>query len=224
MYPRLTYHRGYRQEGTNMKIIKTFVYGILAGVSIAIGGTVFLSLDNKVLGALFFTVGLFTVCTFGFNLFTGKVCYIFESDWKFALDLIIIWLGNFLGAWLTGEALRATRISSISEKAISMCQVKLSDSLMSIFILAIFCNILIFIAVDGFRNNPHVPGKYLAIFFGVTVFILCGFEHSVANMFYITMAGMWSGKSLLFILVNTLGNAVGGVLIPLLRRCFAKES
>lgn len=196
---------------------------MLAGVSIALGGTVFLSLDNKVLGALFFTVGLFAVCTFGFNLFTGKVCYIFENDRKFALNLIPIWLGNLLGAWLTGEALRATRIATIAEKATAMCQTKLNDGLGSVFILAIFCNILIFIAVDGFKNNPHELGKYLALFFGVTVFILCGFEHCVANMFYISMAGMWSGKSLLFILVNTLGNAAGGVLIPLLRICYAKE-
>ena len=57
-----------------MNRIKTFVYAILAGVSIAIGGTVFLSVENKMIGALLFTVGLFTVCTFGFNLFTGKVC------------------------------------------------------------------------------------------------------------------------------------------------------
>ena len=52
-----------------MNYLKTFLFGILAGISISIGGTVFLSLDNKVLGAVFFTVGLFTVCTFGFDLF-----------------------------------------------------------------------------------------------------------------------------------------------------------
>ncbi len=52
-----------------MKRLKTFVYGILAGVSIAIGGTVFLSVENRALGALLFTVGLFAVCTFGFNYF-----------------------------------------------------------------------------------------------------------------------------------------------------------
>ena len=67
-----------------MKWLKTFVGGILAGISIAIGGTVFLSLDNKVLGALFFTVGLFAVCTFGFNLYTGKVCYVFDNDREYA--------------------------------------------------------------------------------------------------------------------------------------------
>ncbi|MDD6816304.1 MAG: formate/nitrite transporter family protein, partial [Firmicutes bacterium] len=77
---------------------------------------------------------------------------------------------------------------------------------------------LIFIGVDGYKNNPHEVGKYLALFFGVMVFILCGFEHCVANMFYISMAGMWSGKAFVFLLVNTLGNAVGGWIVPLLRK------
>ena len=85
------------------------------------------------------------------------------------------------------------------------------------FLLAAFCNILIYIAVEGYGKNPHEVGKYLAIFFGVMVFILCGFEHCVANMYYFSMAGMWSGKALLYILVMTLGNAAGGVLFPLVR-------
>ncbi len=208
-----------------MRTLKTFVYGILAGMSIAIGGAVFLALESKVLGALFFTVGLFTVCTFGFNLFTGKVCYVFERDKRFALDLPVIWLGNLVGAWLTAFALSFTRMGPpLAEKAVTLCTTKLNDSLLSIFILGIFCDILIFIAVDGYAKNPHELGKYLSLFFGVTVFILCCFEHCVANMFYISMAGMWSGRALLFIVVNTLGNAVGGVLLPVLRKWKERET
>ena len=71
--------------------------------------------------------------------------------------------------------------------------------------------------MEGYGKNPHEVGKYLAIFFGVMVFILCGFEHCVANMYYFSMAGMWSGKALLYILVMTLGNAAWGVLFPLVR-------
>lgn len=198
-----------------MKKIKTFLYSIIGGASIAIGGAAFLSVESKVVGALFFVVGLFVICTMGFSLFTGKVCYVFENDAGYALDLLLIWLGNIIGAFIVGEALRATRIAGISEKAAAMCRMKLDDSLFSIFILAIFCNILIYVAVDGYRNNPHEIGKYIALFFGVTVFIICGFEHCVANMFYISLARMWSAEALIFILVNSLGNAVGGVLLPL---------
>ena len=127
-----------------MKALKTFVGGILAGISIAVGGTVFLSLSDKVLGALFFTVGLFAVCTFGFNLFTGKVCYVFDQDRQYALGLPLIWLGNLAGAFLTAAAERATRIGpALAEKAQAICQVKLDDGLLSIFFLSVFCNMLI---------------------------------------------------------------------------------
>ena len=200
------------------KALKTFTYGVLAGISIAIGGTVFLSCDSKVIGALFFSVGLFTICTFGFNLFTGKVCYVFERDAAYALDLPVIWLGNLCGTWLTAAVEKGTRIApALAEKAVTMCTTKLNDSVLSIFILAVLCDILIFIAVDGFGKNPHELGKYLSLLFGVIVFIVCGFEHCVADMYYISIAGMWSGKAFLYVLVMTAGNAVGGVLFPLVR-------
>ena len=208
-----------------MKWLKTFVGGILAGISIAIGGTVFLSLDNKVLGALFFTVGLFAVCTFGFNLYTGKVCYVFDNDREYALGLPVIWLGNLCGAFLTAAAERATRIGpALAEKAAALCSVKLGDGPVSIFLLSVFCNMLIWLAVEGFKNNPHPAGKYLSLFFGVAVFILCGFEHCVANMYYFSMAGMWSWKTLGWVLVMTAGNSVGGVLFPLLRKIQRKQT
>lgn len=208
-----------------MKWLKTFVGGILAGISIAIGGTVFLSLDNKVLGALFFTVGLFAVCTFGFNLYTGKVCYVFDNDREYALGLPVIWLGNLCGAFLTAVAERATRIGpALAEKAAALCSVKLGDGPASIFLLSVFCNVLIWLAVEGFKNNPHPAGKYLSLFFGVAVFILCGFEHCVANMYYFSMAGMWRWKTLGWVLVMTAGNSVGGVIFPLLRRIQQKKA
>ena len=202
-----------------MKAAKTLIGGVLAGISIAIGGTVFLSLENKVLGALFFTVGLFAVCTFGFSLFTGKVCYVFDQDKHYALSLPLIWLGNLAGAFLTAAAERVTRIGpALVEKAQAICTVKLNDGLLSILLLSVFCNMLIWLAVEGYKNNPHPAGKYLSLFFGVTVFILCGFEHCVANMYYFSVAGMWSWKTLGWILVMTLGNSAGGVLFPLLRK------
>ena len=203
-----------------MHQLKTLIYGILAGVCISIGGTVFLSLDSKIAGALFFTVGLFVIVTQGYNLFTGKVCYVFEKDGRYALDLIWIWLGNLIGCFLFGSLILCTRASSLTEKAAELVSVKLNDGLWSIFLLSVCCNILIFFAVDGFNRNPHELGKYLSLFFGVTVFILCGFEHCVANMFYITAAKAWSLKALGYVVVMSLGNAVGGVIFPLLRKFY----
>ena len=201
-----------------MERIKTFVFAIIAGAAISIGGAAFLSVESKILGSVLFTVGLFTVCTFGLNLYTGKVCYVFENKIGYTLDVVIIWLGNLVGTFLTAQAYLMTRIGEgMAEKAMALCQVKLGDDLLSIFILAIFCNVMIFIGVDGFKRNPHEVGKYLALFFGVVVFIVCGFEHCVANMFYFSVAGAWSAKAFGYLIVMTLGNAVGGVIFPLLR-------
>ena len=201
-----------------MERFKTFVFAILAGAAIAIGGAAFLSVESKILGSVLFTVGLFTVCSFGLNLYTGKVCYVFENKLGYTLDVIIIWLGNLVGTFLTAQLYLMTRIGEgMAAKAMALCDVKLGDDLLSIFILAIFCNVMIFIGVDGYKRIPHELGKYLALFFGVVVFIICGFEHCVANMFYFSVAGAWSAKAFGYLIIMTLGNAVGGVIFPLLR-------
>ena len=197
----------------------TFIYAILAGAAIGFGGTVFLSIENRIIGALFFTVGLFIIVTFGHNLYTGKVCYVFEKDKEYTLGVFIIWLGNLVGTWGTAMLVRMTRIAApLAGRAAGMCQAKLDDDLLSIFILAVFCNIMIYIAVDNYNKNPHEVGKYIALFLGVPVFILSGFEHCVANMYYFSIANMWSGKAFLYLIVMTLGNAVGGWIFPVARQ------
>lgn len=206
-----------------MKKRKIFIDALLAGVFIGIGGTVFLSVDNKVIGALLFSVGLFAICTLSLNLFTGKVCYVLDNDADYLLNLPIIWFGNIIGTYLVSLLEHFTRIyPAVHEKATNMCQAKLDDNVISIFFLAVLCNILIYLAVEEYKNNQHEIGKYLGIIFGIVVFIMCGFEHCVANMYYFSIADMWSLKALLYVFVMTLGNAFGGVLIPILKRAFNK--
>lgn len=201
-----------------MNYFKTFIGAVLAGISIALGGLVFLSLDSKVLGATLFTVGLFTVCTMGLNLFTGKVCYVFQNGMDYAISIPVIWFGNLVGTGLTALCAGMTRnAAALSEKAAGMCEIKLNDSLASLFFLGILCNIFIYIGVEGFKSNAHEVGKYLSLFLGVMVFILCGTEHCVADMFYFFMGGVWSARAVVCILVITAGNVAGGVLFPLLR-------
>ena len=201
-----------------MKPVKTFVSAVLGGACIGFGGTVFLSLDSKVLGALFFTVGLFVICTFGLNLFTGKVCYVFQKDRAYAWNIPLIWLGNLVGTGVVAAMMQMTRNASIADKAAALCQVKLEDSLLSLFILGVLCNIFIYIGVEGFNHSPHELGKYLSLFFGVMVFILCGFEHCIADMFYFSMAGAWSSNAILRLFVITMGNALGGIIFPEMRK------
>lgn len=212
------------------KSLNTFVLAILAGFCIGLGGNVFLALmgTNKLLGAVLFTVGLFTICTNGFNLFTGKACYIFDNPPSYLITLIIIWLGNLVGTGAMALIVRGTRLSdTYIEAAKSLVATKNADSLFSLFLLAIVCNTLIYIAVDGYKNNPHEVGKYLALVFGVVVFILAGTEHSIADMYYYAVAGdllntATLGNALLRILIISLGNIVGGLILPLGKKLSAK--
>lgn len=206
-----------------MKKLVLFVYAVLAGVAISIGGLVNLSCESRAVGAALFSVGLFAVCTLGLNLFTGKVCYVFDNPPGYFLDSCLIWLGNLLGTLLAGGAVRLTRLQGVADRAAELSAVKLGDSPLSIFILAVFCNILIYLAVESYRENPHQLGKYLGLFLGVAVFVAAGLEHCVANMFYFTAGGAWSGKALLYIMIMSAGNAAGGVLFPLCKKLKALE-
>ncbi|MDO4460526.1 MAG: formate/nitrite transporter family protein, partial [Clostridia bacterium] len=190
--------------------LHTFVTAVLAGLCIGIGGIVFLSVENKVVGSVLFAVGLYAICAHGLSLFTGKVGYLVNEKPKYLLNLAVIWLGNLAGTWLSAVCARATRISGITERATAMADVKTADSLVSLFILGIFCGMLMYIAVEGYKRvkNP------LMLVFPVSVFILCGFEHCIADMFYFSLAG-WSIKAVIATLVITVGNGVGGVLLPL---------
>ena len=193
---------------------KAFVKSIMAGFTIGLGGLIYLSLDNKVIGSALFSVGLFVVLTFGFNLFTGKVCYTIDKGGPSIPDMISIWVGNFIGTLILALMIRGTRVgAAVAEKATALCDVKNGDSYLSLFLLGILCNIFIFIAVDEFKNNSHELGKYLGIFLGVMGFILAGTEHCVADMFYYNMAFNYSVNAIIKLLVITAGNTVGGICI-----------
>lgn len=208
-----------------MKALSDALLGFLAGFVITLGATAYLSLESTMAGALMFTVGLFAICSFGWNLFTGKVCYSFGKGPRYIGFLAVVWISNFAGAAAGGALIRPTRLEGVVARAQAVAATKLDDGLLSVFVLAIFCNVLIYIAVEGYRSIENSLGRYLAVFFGVTVFVVCGFEHCVANMYYFTAAGVWSGEAIVFILVNTLGNALGGLLVPALtllsRKCAA---
>jgi len=183
---------------------------------IAIGGTVFLSIENKVIGASLFSIGLFGVLIYNLNLYTGKIGYLITNfNLKYIKELIITLIGNFIGACSVGFILRYTRIyDNIYEKAFNLANTKLNDNILSIFILSIFCGLLMYYAVNGFKKQTDF-GKYLVVYLGVAVFILCGFEHCIANMYYFSVADIWSLKTLGYTGIMVLGNSIGSFIIPL---------
>lgn len=203
-------------------LINILIRAFLTGIAIGIGGTVFLSCENKVVGAVLFGTGLFVILTFGFYLYTGKVGYIVENKLNYAGEVLLTWAGNFIGTFFMAILILSTRIAGIAEKAKAMCSVKLADNLWSIFVLAIFCGMLMFIAADGYKKIEHQVGKFLAIFLPVVVFILSGFEHCIANMFYFSIASAWSAKAFGYLAIMSLGNAAGGMMIPLCRKFMIK--
>lgn len=193
---------------------KTLLTSVLAGFSIGLGGMIYLSVDNKIVGSALFSIGLFLVLTMGLSLFTGKVCYVLEGKiGKNIVNMLIIWIGNFIGSFILTSIIRNTRqCASLSDRATALCEIKNSDSFLSLFLLGILCNIFIFIAVDEYKNNEHILGKYFAIILGVMGFILIGSEHCVADMFYYNMSGAYTLDIFLRLIVITIGNSVGGVL------------
>ncbi|MBQ6596752.1 MAG: formate/nitrite transporter family protein [Lentisphaeria bacterium] len=194
---------------------------VAAGIFIGLAGTVFLSVPDKFAGAFLFGFGLLTIVCCGFKLYTGAVGYLVlqkRSGVPACLrTLAIIWLGNFIGTNLVGLALRASRVGgALALRADGLCRIKMQDSWSSLLVLSFCCGVLMFLAVDTFRRKEEYPGaiRMGMVFLCVMVFILSGFEHCIADMFYFSAAGAWNADSLKTILIITAGNSLGGFLLP----------
>lgn len=193
-------------------MLKQTVNGVFAGILISIGGAVYLSCDNKYVGAVLFSVALLCICYMGYSLYTGKICYIPEKHTKDEISILLTGLlGNVTATTICGYALTYA-IPKLKEAALASCTVKLEQNFLQTVIRAVFCGILIYLAVDIFKNHKTPLG----IIFCIPVFILSGYEHSVADMFYFAASGIVSLKAFVFIWLVILGNTIGGMLIPLL--------
>ena len=200
--------------------LSTLILAMAAGFCIGIGGIVFLAQENKFAGAFLFAVGLLTILVFRFNLFTGMVGYLtdnlMEKKFGYLFTLLLVWVGNFLGTAVAAGLVSLTRLqAALKLKCDPIVAVKLADSWYSLLILGIFCGILMFIAVDTFKKRIGEKDFLccIAVFMGVMVFILAGFEHSIADMFYFCLSGKVV-EAIPALLLITLGNAIGGNLIP----------
>ena len=200
--------------------MKTFYNAILSGIFIGIGGTIYLACPNSIVGAFLFTIGLMMIVCYGFSLYTGAVGYLVNHKkdfFAYLLKLAVIWIGNLGGCYIVGTAIRGTRtFNKVSMKIAAVCSDKLNDAPASLFILAIFCGLLMYIAVETYRREELPPiFRFGGLFLCISVFIMSGFEHCIANMYYFTLGDVWSKNALLLILLMTLGNSLGGWLVPL---------
>ena len=209
------------------EILKSFFSSVLAGMLVAMGGFVYLSCVTKIdngaaLGAVLFSIGLFVIVVYKLNLFTGKVCYMFFENKKYNLNLLIILLGNIVGAAFVGYLLRVTANENLLATVSNIALNKNNQGLLTSFILANFCGVMIFLAVDIYKNAESPICKCLGLVLGITVFILSGFEHCVANAFYFSIANYWSWFTALNLIVMILGNTTGGAIFAYAIQKFKK--
>ncbi|MBQ8297298.1 MAG: formate/nitrite transporter family protein [Ruminococcus sp.] len=199
---------------------------IMSGIMIGVGGSVYLLVDNKYLGGFLFSFGLFTIIQCGFALYTGKVGYIPENKPIYIREVLITLLGNVIGTGLAAALVRLTRVGAkIHENAAAAMDTKLNDDILSQLILGLFCGMLMYLAVDNgkrCRANNHDASFIFGTAVPVMVFIFCGFNHSVADCFYMFAANP-SVDGSVYILIVAIGNALGGMLIPMMKKLFDKQ-
>jgi formate/nitrite transporter FocA (FNT family) len=193
-------------------MLKKVINGVLAGILISIGGSVFLSCENRVVGAVLFSVALLCICYKGYSLFTGKVGFLPEKHGKEDFSVLLLGLlGNAVATTVCGFAV-SYALPGLGAASQIICNAKLEQNILQTIIRAVFCGILMYLAVSIYRDKQSISG----IFFCVPVFILSGFEHSIANMFYFATANIVSLKAFIYLWIVIVGNALGGMLLPAL--------
>jgi len=232
---------------------------ILSGLMITVGGSVYMACRNincgsmnlMWLGAILFSAGLFTICVYGFNLYTGKVGYIAykfkDTDYLKLVGLIVFFnlLSTFLFGIVTAYAFPNTAAEAFRVYTPKFFKIANAESvfkpLLQLFVSASFCGLCMFLAVDTWKKE-----KPVGCFLFVAVFIFAGFDHSIANSFYngasfghqlfsdipvdmdarAAFEGFkeWSLPNLWLNLVAVLGNAFGGMFVPLLTRSWKEEN
>lgn len=202
---------------------------ILSGLMIAVGGTIYLSCIAKgwtPFGAVLFAAGLYTICVYGFNLYTGKVGYIAYNfkDVNYIELVILILIFNLITTYLLGIVC-AYAFPAIVEPAKKIYEAKLAAPLLRLLITGIFCGLLMFLAVDTWKK-----GSPFGCFIYIPVFIISGFDHSIANSFYNGVANGFADaftmQNALVVITVVIGNAIGGMLVPMMTRVWkeAKNS
>lgn len=205
------------------KYISFFADGITSGIFLCIGCTVNLSVNSSLAGSFLFSLGLCAIIAFKFGLYTGKAGYMAVSPPSYIIEVILTLFGNIAGAALGGTLLNLTKLGGeISSAAANIISAKVADAPLSIFILAVFCGILMFTAVEGNKRTSE-KGDFIGALFMVVlpvmVFILCGFNHSIADFSYFFISRCAdTAKFLPYAAIVILGNACGCMFIPLIKK------
>lgn len=195
-------------QKVNTNVFSTFILSILAGAFIALGGIYFTfatsqvtvtSTFTQILGGLSFSMGLMFVVITGAQLFTGNNLGVMNvaSRKLGAVRLLknwaIVYGGNFVGSISTAGVLYMSKAWTnngyqFGIRALAIANHKVSLGYVDAFFLGILCNCLVCLAIWLAASGKKVSDKILAIIFPVAAFVAMGFEHSVANMYFLSFA------------------------------------
>lgn len=196
---------------------------IMAGVYIGIAGLVYLSLENHIIGAFLFSFGLLVVVTKGYHLYTGQVGHLFPYSKGYLVVLLKTILGNMIGIAIVAFLFRLTGISSVVTAGSDLFASKLVNAWYETLVLAIFCGMMVYIAIDSFKNVKHDLAKIMILVFAVMIFVLSKFEHSIVNMLYFFLSDMYTIKALLYLFLMILGNGIGAIILNLVETKLVKQ-
>ena len=191
----------------NMDLVSMAVLAGLAGAFIALGAVLFTVTVTgagggfgppRLLGGVAFSLGLILVIVAGAELFTGNTLVIMAwASRKVSTPLLlrgwaIVYVGNFVGAIATVLLVFAAGNwqlggNEVGGTALRIASAKLSYGFAQAVALGILCNVLVTLAIWLSLAARSVAGKVVAVLFPITAFVAAGFEHSIANMYFIPM-------------------------------------
>ncbi len=230
---------------TMMSAFKMLLLGFFAGMFISFAGiaattataTMATASAGRLIAAIVFPAGMAMVLIAGSELFTGNnliIISVLEKKvpvWKMLKNWFFVYIGNFVGALFVSlmvtyghvpDLFDGTLAQAVINSGVIRTSMDFGDSL----IKGVLCNILVCIAVWMAFASKQVSGKLLISFWPVMLFVLCGFEHCVADM-YFCMAALftsaeygitadtltWSNFITHNLIPVTLGNLIGGVAV-----------
>lgn len=204
------------------------IIGVFSVFSFIMGNLSDNALLNKIAYSAAFTSVLFVVILNKYDLFTGNtMCLILLKGQKvkpsnILTNMSIIYVGNFLGCFLTAALLSHLGVTEklyVHDVLINVFAIKTGYSILELLVLGVLANFFVCMAVFNAAKGENLAQSYLNLFFPIFIFCLLGFEHSVANMFSLSIKVLEDSSYLGLMMYNlffvTIGNILGGVLFAL---------
>ena len=228
------------QEKTKLSWYKLLILAVLAGAFIAFGAACATAAgayatNTALVKGLVFPVGLILVVVCGAELFTGNCLLISPAIGKdikvggLFKNWGIVYAGNFLGGLLIAVLVVYSHVQNqtVAAACVATAELKSNMGFGDALLRGILCNMLVCLAVWAAMSSSTTAGKIFAVYLPVLAFVVCGFEHSVANMYYLSAGlmehmvypafaaeGLSVGNALLYCLLpSTIGNIIGGCMI-----------